>query len=219
VVELTAPHRRTTSGSERTYREKVMKGRLMTAKTSAIALLLLAVTAAACGKKIPPVTPTPQPAPPATATTTPPPPPPPPQRVDDNLPVPVQPPGEDTIGSRSLEDLNRDSPLKPVFFPLDAFELDSEARGVAGGNAEVLKRYPSWMITVEGHCDERGTAEYNLALGERRAVAVRTYLVSLGVSPERIRTVSYGKEFPFDAGHDDTAWSKNRRAHFVITAK
>jgi peptidoglycan-associated lipoprotein len=102
---------------------------------------------------------------------------------------------------------------------LDAFELDPEGRNVAGANAEVLKRYPSWMITVEGHCDERGTAEYNLALGERRALAVRTYLVSLGVQPDRIRTVSYGKEFPFDAGHTDASWSANRRAHFVITAK
>jgi peptidoglycan-associated lipoprotein len=75
------------------------------------------------------------------------------------------------------------------------------------------------VITVEGHADERGTAEYNLALGERRAVAVKTYLVSLGVAPDRVRTVSYGKEFPFDPGHDEAAWAKNRRAHFVITSK
>lgn len=185
-----------------------------------LALLLVAVALAACTKKIPPVTATPpQPAPPSSATGTTSTPPPPAQRVEDNLPVPVQPASEDAIGSRSLDDLNRDSPLRPVFFPLDAFELDAEARSIAGANAEVLKRYPSWMITVEGHCDERGTAEYNLALGERRAVAVRTYLVSLGVSADRVRTVSYGKEFPFDPGHTDAAWSKNRRAHFVITAK
>ena len=185
-----------------------------------ISVLVIAVSLAACAKKVPPVTaPQPQPPPSPTTEAAPPPPPRPAQRVDDNLPVPVQPVGEDAIGSRSLEDLNRDSPLRPVFFPLDAFELDAEARTIAGSNAEVLKRYPSWMITVEGHCDERGTAEYNLALGERRAVAVRTYLVSLGVAPDRIRTVSYGKEFPFDAGHTDAAWSKNRRAHFVITAK
>jgi peptidoglycan-associated lipoprotein len=82
-----------------------------------------------------------------------------------------------------------------------------------------LKKYPSWIVTVEGHSDERGTAEYNLALGERRAVAVKTYLVSLGISPDRIRTVSYGKEFPFDPGHNEEAWSKNRRGHFVITSK
>ena len=86
-------------------------------------------------------------------------------------------------------------------------------------NAVALKKYSSWTITIEGHSDERGTAEYNLALGERRAVAARAYLVSLGIPGDRLRTVSYGKEFPFDPGHDDTAWSKNRRAHFVITAK
>ena len=86
-------------------------------------------------------------------------------------------------------------------------------------NAGILKKYSSWTVTIEGHCDERGTAEYNLALGERRAVAARTYLVALGISADRLRTVSYGKEFPFDPGHDDGAWGKNRRAHFVITAK
>ena len=74
-------------------------------------------------------------------------------------------------------------------------------------------------MTIEGHCDERGTPEYNLALGERRAVAARAYLVSLGIAADRLRTVSYGKEFPFDPGHDEAAWAKNRRAHFVVTAK
>jgi peptidoglycan-associated lipoprotein len=83
----------------------------------------------------------------------------------------------------------------------------------------LLKRYASWTVTVEGHCDERGTAEYNLALGERRAGAARAYLVSLGISGDRLKIVSYGKEFPFDPGHDESAFSKNRRAHFVITAK
>ena len=86
-------------------------------------------------------------------------------------------------------------------------------------NAALLKRYPTWTVTIEGHCDERGTAEYNLALGERRAVAARAYLVSLGIPADRLRTVSYGKEFPFDPGHDEAAFAKNRRAHFVITAK
>ncbi len=74
-------------------------------------------------------------------------------------------------------------------------------------------------MTIEGHGEGRGTAEYNPALGERRAVSARTYLVSLGVSADRLRTVSYGKEFPFDPGHDEAAYQKNRRAHFVITAK
>jgi peptidoglycan-associated lipoprotein len=83
----------------------------------------------------------------------------------------------------------------------------------------LLRQNSSWVITIEGHCDERGTAEYNLALGERRAGAAMAYLVSLGIPASRLKTVSYGKEFPFDPGHDDSAWAKNRRAHFVITAK
>jgi peptidoglycan-associated lipoprotein len=147
-------------------------------------------------------------------------PPAPPERIDEPLPVPPQPPlAEDSIGNRSLDDLNRDSPFQPVFFPLDTSDLDDAGRATAGANAAVLKKYSTWIVTIEGHCDERGTAEYNLALGERRALAVKTYMVSLGIPPDRLRTVSYGKEFPFDPGHDENAWSKNRRAHFVITSK
>jgi peptidoglycan-associated lipoprotein len=86
-------------------------------------------------------------------------------------------------------------------------------------NAEMLARFPTWSVTIEGHCDERGTAEYNLALGERRALATRRYLLELGLDAARVQTVSYGKEFPFDSGHDETAWAANRRAHFVITQK
>jgi peptidoglycan-associated lipoprotein len=181
--------------------------------------VVMAVAVSACGKKTPPVLAQPAP-PPATAPpATQPAPPPPPQRVEDSLPVPPQPIAEDDIANRSLDDLNRESPLKPAFFPLDASELDDIGRAVVNANAEVLKRYPTWMITIEGHCDERGTAEYNLALGERRAVGVKTYLVSLGIAPDRIRTVSYGKEFPFDPGHTEEAFHNNRRAHFVITSK
>lgn len=128
-------------------------------------------------------------------------------------------PREGDLSARSLDELNRDSPLQPVLFAFDSAELDAAARAVLDQNAQVLKRYPSWVVTIEGHCDERGTAEYNLALGERRAAAARDYLVSVGISPERLRTVSYGKEFPFDPGHSEEAWAKNRRAHFVITAK
>jgi len=184
----------------------------------ALALVALVLTMA-CAKKTPPVTTAPPPVSVPPAASAAPPAPPAPQRVDDALPVPAQPLAEDTVGGRSLDDLNRDSPLKPAFFPLDSSDLDSEGRAVVSANAELLKKYPTWMITVEGHCDERGTAEYNLALGERRAVVVKTYLASLGISPDRIRTVSYGKEFPFDPGHTEAAWSKNRRAHFVITSK
>ena len=86
-------------------------------------------------------------------------------------------------------------------------------------NAEVLKANPRWIITIEGHCDERGTGEYNLALGDRRALAAKAYLLSLGIATDRLKTVSYGKEFPFDPGHDEDAWLQNRRAHFTLTAK
>src|SRR5439155_11245428 len=127
--------------------------------------------------------------------------------------VPPEPAREDTIAAASIDDLNRNSPLKPVFFDYDSSEVDSTGQGALDADAAVLKKYSSWSVTIEGHCDERGTAEYNLALGERRAVAARTYLVSLGISADRLRTVSYGKEFPFDPGHDEAAWAKNRRAH------
>jgi peptidoglycan-associated lipoprotein len=183
-----------------------------------VLVVLTALVAGACSRRRPPAA---APAPPPAATAPPPvttpTPSAPPQRVEESLPVPAQP--EDSIANRSLDDLNRDSPFQPVFFPLDSSELDDEGRRTAQANAELLKKYPSWVITVEGHADERGTPEYNLALGERRAVAVKTYLVSLGISPDRIRTVSYGKEFPFDPGHNEEAWAKNRRGHFVITSK
>ena len=187
-------------------------------RRATIVLMMLLAFMGACAKKKPAIVAS---APPPPAATTPASAPPPParlaERVEESIPVPAI--AEDTIGNRSLEDLNRDSPFKPAFFGLDSSDLDDAGRAIVSGNADIMKKYPMWIVTIEGHCDERGTAEYNLALGERRAVAVKTYLVALGVSPDRLRTVSYGKEFPFDMGHTETAWSKNRRAHFVITSK
>ena len=189
-----------------------------TATLLTIAVVVTAITAGACAKKPAPVA---RPMPPPTATspggtTTPPRP---PERVMEPIPVPPEPLAEDTVGSKTLDDLNRDSPLKPVFFELDSAELSPAGQSVLQENANVLKKYSTWQITIEGHCDERGSAEYNLALGERRALVARDYLVSLGVVAPRVRTVSYGKEFPFDPGHEEGSWVKNRRAHFVITAK
>jgi len=192
----------------------------MRAKLTVVATLALVVVVSGCGKKVQPV-PIPQPPPPV-ASNAPPPPPPltqPPRTVTEDLPVPAQPVADDAIGNKPLDDLNRESPLMPAFFPLDGSDLDDVARAAVGSNAELLRKYGTWIVTIEGHCDERGTAEYNLALGERRALAVKTYLVSLGISPDRLRTVSYGKEFPFDPGHTEDSWSKNRRAQFVITSK
>jgi peptidoglycan-associated lipoprotein len=125
----------------------------------------------------------------------------------------------DDIASRSLEELNRATLLAPIFFLLDSAELDPLGRQVVEANAELLARFPTWNVTIEGHCDERGTPEYNLGLGERRALAAQQYLLQFGLDAARVRTVSYGKEFPFDPGHDEIAWASNRRAHFVITEK
>jgi peptidoglycan-associated lipoprotein len=173
----------------------------------------------ACHKNKPPVArPAPPPASP-NAPATPSRPPAPPEPVAEPTVVPPEPVRDDAIASASLDDLNRNSPLKPVFYELDSSDLGAAAQKALDENATLLKRYAGWTVTIEGHCDERGTAEYNLALGERRAVTARAYLVSLGIPADRLRTVSYGKEFPFDPGHDEGAWSKNRRAHFVITAK
>ncbi len=186
-------------------------------RTALPMLVLSAALLAGCAKKNPPVArPTPPPAP-DTATTARPPSP--PEPVAEPVPVPPEPVAEDRITAGSLDDLNRNSPLQPVFFEYDSSEIDAAGQSVLQSNAARLKTNASWTITIEGHCDERGTAEYNLALGERRAVAARAYLVSLGIAADRLRTVSYGKEFPFDPGHDEAAYARNRRAHFVITAQ
>ena len=186
--------------------------------TVAVLIAVAAMTAAACHKKAPPIA-RPAPPPTTTATTAPSRPPTPPEPVAEPTVVPPEPVRDDAISSASLDDLNKSSPLKPVYFELDSSDLSPVSQKALDENATLLKRYPTWAVTVEGHCDERGTAEYNLALGERRAIAARAYLVSIGISADRLRTVSYGKEFPFDPGHDEGAFAKNRRAHFVITAK
>jgi peptidoglycan-associated lipoprotein len=196
--------------------ESTMKSLRLTALLVASVALM---AAAACGKKTAPVV-RPAPPPPVTNTNTAPTrPPAPPDPVREPPVVPPEPVRDDAISSASLDDLNKNSPLKPVYFELDISDLSAANQKTLDEDAALLKRYTSWTVTVEGHCDERGTAEYNLALGERRAIAVRAYLVSLGISADRLRTVSYGKEFPFDPGHDESAFAKNRRAHFVITSK
>jgi len=191
-----------------------------TMKTGFTVVLISMMCVAGCAKRQTPVAAPTQPPP---AITTPPPitaaNPPAPTRVDEALPVPAQPAlSDDSATSRTLDDLNRNSPLKPVFFAVDSADLDEAGRATTVANAEVMKKNPRWVVTIEGHCDERGTAEYNLALGERRAIAVKTFLVSLGVPPDRVRTISYGKEFPFDPGKTDEALANNRRGHFVITS-
>ena len=211
------------SGFSRTVKEQTMLMRSVPG-SAAMCLVVATVMATSCGGKTPPVArPTPPPSSTTTTTTTAPTPvprpPAPPEPVAEPTIVPPEPVRDDGIRSASLDDLNRTSPLKPAFFEYDSSDLTAEGRSALNANATVLKRYATWTITIEGHCDERGPAEYNLALGERRAVAARAYLVSLGIVADRLRTVSYGKEFPFDPGHDEGAYTKNRRAHFVITSK
>ena len=184
----------------------------------------LVVLVTACTTRLSPVTPPAPPPPPGPETsaspTVPPPPAPPPPAPRPPAPVvPPEPIPQDTFESRSLDDLNRESPLQIVFFDYGSAELQEEARAALRANADLLNSSISWVITIEGHCDERGTAEYNLGLGERRAFAARNYLLELGIAAQRVRTVSYGKEFPFDPAHDERAWAQNRRAHFVITAQ
>jgi peptidoglycan-associated lipoprotein len=109
--------------------------------------------------------------------------------------------------------------LKDIHFDFDKYDILPEDAGILKENAALLMNYPKVKIQVEGHCDERGTNEYNLALGERRANAAKKYLLSLGISTDRISSISYGEEKPLDAGHNEEAWSKNRRGHFVILSK
>ncbi len=106
--------------------------------------------------------------------------------------------------------------LRPIYFAFDSSALSETALRTLERNAAWLRQHPDWKVRVEGHCDERGTSEYNLALGARRARRVKEHLVRLGISPERIETISYGEERPVDPGHDEAAWSKNRRAEFVL---
>ncbi len=183
-----------------------------------IALLALLV-AGACAKKKPPVARPTMPPPAASGPTTAARPPAPPEPVQEPQPVPAEPITSDTLSASDIDTLNRNSPFQPVFYGYDQDTIDEAGQQALNTNAALMKKYPTWIVTIEGHSDERGTAEYNLALGERRALAARNYLVSLGIPADRLRTVSYGKEFPFEPGHDEGSWSKNRRAHFVVTSK
>ncbi len=109
--------------------------------------------------------------------------------------------------------------LKDIHFAFDRYDLTPKAREILSQNAELLLKHSRLTIQIEGHCDERGTIEYNLALGDRRSTSAKQYLVALGVSPNRISTISYGEEMPVDPGHNEEAWAKNRRAHFVIVSR
>ena len=182
------------------------------------ALLCSALTVAACGKKTPPaVIPTPPPvAAPAPEPTKPAPPPAP---APAPAPAPRALTEDETFEKATVDELNKQGILADAFFALDSVELNQESRGTIQKNGEYMKRRMSTKIMVEGHADSRGTNEYNLALAERRAGAVRDYLVGLGIAADRITIVSKGEEAPFCTEESDSCWQQNRRGHFLFTAK
>ena len=130
----------------------------------------------------------------------------------NTAPPPAPPPSETTAPTPGLHAED----LQPVFFDFDSANLTDAGKSTLDRDAKMLRDHGSAQVTIEGHCDERGTAEYNQALGERRAQAARDYLVAAGINASRLDVISYGKERPFDPGHDESAWSKNRRAHFAV---
>jgi peptidoglycan-associated lipoprotein len=123
---------------------------------------------------------------------------------------------EELFISKSLEQINQEKPLKGIQFDYDKYVIREDAKPVLEGNAGWLKKFKTAKILIEGHCDERGTEDYNLALGEKRAKAAFDYLLSLGIPAERLKSISYGKSQPLDMGHDEAAWQKNRRDQFLI---
>src|SRR5262252_5586944 len=131
-------------------------------------------------------------------------------RVTVSAPAAPPPPTNATMDELFLKE------VQDAYFDLDKADIRSDARSALGKTADFLRNYPQVKVVVEGHCDERGSTEYNLALGDRRAAAVKQYLVSLGIGAERISTVSYGKEKPFCTQSSEDCWQKNRRGHFVM---
>jgi len=182
-------------------------------KSVLIVLALTTVVAlTACGKKKMP--PAPPPPPPAAPETPPPAPPPAPKaevapQVDEYA----------RIRAMGADEIDRLGLLADIHFDFDKSDIREADRAVLSKNAEVLKKFDFLRVTVEGHCDERGTVEYNLALGERRAKAASDYLVTLGVPADRLKTVSYGKEVPLCQESNETCWQKNRRAKLTVTGK
>ncbi len=185
------------------------------ASSTLIALAVLGmalVPLAGCKKKAP--TQTADARPPVTAAK-------PPEK--EVAPPPAAAPSKDVevteVLAMDIDVLNKKGYLSDAFFDYDQSDLREDARSVLAGDAQWLKKHATVQVLIEGHCDERGTAAYNLALGDRRANAAKEYLISLGIDGSRLRTVSYGKERPFCTEANESCWQKNRRAHLVITAK
>ncbi|HOC44236.1 MAG TPA: peptidoglycan-associated lipoprotein Pal [Thermoanaerobaculales bacterium] len=182
-----------------------------------IAVLLLATLGACKSTKVPPPTaPTPTATTPGTGEG--------PEGIEEE--IVGEPTAEPLVSEEVREELPEDLALlnaggylEDIFFDTNLYDIKPEYRDALARNAAWLQQHRTIQILIEGHCDERNTREYNLALGERRAAAVRDYLIFLGVGAERLRTISYGEERPFEVGSGEQAWRLNRRAHFVITAR
>ena len=182
-------------------------------RIGAVALMVCALATGACGKKQPPATPQP-PAPPVPTQPTTPPTPPPPAPPPPSTPAP-----QPTVTEDTLDSLTKSGVLKPVYFLYDSTTLTEEARAILLKNAEYLKGRPTAKVVVEGHADSRGTNEYNLALTDRRASVVRDYVVSLGITADRVVAVAKGEEQPFCREETEACWALNRVGYFVFTAK
>lgn len=180
-------------------------------RTTAIAAVaVLAIGLVACGKDAPPPQ-APRPVTPAT-----PPPAPPPASTGDVVPQQNE---YDRLKGMSSDEIDRMGLLPDVRFDFDSADIREQDRQTLAKNAETLKKFDYLRVTVEGHCDERGTVEYNLALGERRSKAAYDYLLQLGVPAARLKTVSYGKEVPVCREASEDCWARNRRAKFTVTGK
>ena len=176
-----------------------------------IIALAATVSFVGCGKKTPP----PAPPPPPPVAPEPPPPAPPPPKPE------VKPQVDEYARLKGMasDEIDRLGLLESIHFDFDKSDIRAVDQPILAKNAETLKKFDFLKVTVEGHCDERGTVEYNLALGERRARAAYDYLVSLGVPAERLRTVSYGKEIPLCTESTEDCWDRNRRAKFTVSGK
>ena len=184
-------------------------------------LLIVALIGIGCSKKVPPPAP-PPPAPPPVATAPPPPPPPPQQKPAPPPPAPAAPrqlSEEELFKQKTLAELNAEMPLADVNFDYDQFTIRDDQRALLQKSADYLRRWTTVRATLEGHADARGTNEYNMALGQRRASAARDYLVSLGIAADRFVTVSKGEEELLCSDDTEACHARNRRVHFVITAK
>jgi peptidoglycan-associated lipoprotein len=180
-------------------------------------VLMAAVGGVACHRNPKPQAPAPAPVSPPAPPTSPATPPPPPPAPAPAQAAPLS--DEEIFRNKTLDQLNAEKPLADVLFGYDSTDLSNEARGLLQKDVDWMKKWTTTKVMVEGHADSRGTNEYNLALGERRADAVRDYLVSLGIPTERLTIVSKGEEQPFCSEETEACWQQNRRGHFIITAK